>query len=136
VPHVSLPSPDENAVVLKGDLVPDTEVLRNEAFEFFRGLTEDFNTNSQLYWSFVFEGATIDNAEVLSSTLSGLGFSDVEIIATEDIDPDDIENAKLGLFARERKVHTAESFAQRVVSCQRFADQNNLEMVDFSAGLE
>jgi hypothetical protein len=129
-------TPDLKVVVHEGGAVTDTKSLELEASEFFLGLAHDFNTGSDLYWSFMFEGATLENAETLASMLREQGFSEVEIFATEEIDPDDIDNAHLGLFVRERKTHTVETFVHRVVACQGFADKNGLEMVDFTAGIE
>lgn len=113
--------------------------LRNEAAEFYASAGNDFQTDTELSWTFLFDGATVANLEPKSDALRQMGFPEVEIVAPEDIpediDLDDLDNIAMSLWAQERTAHTQESFVARVLECQAFADSNGLKMVDFTVGV-
>jgi hypothetical protein len=100
----------------------------DEAARFYRSLTPDYDTMRALRWSFLLEGATQDQVGPLMGRVRGMGFTEVEPMADEERD------GRYILWFAEVRVHTAESFAERVAAVEHLAAQEGLVVSDYSAG--
>jgi hypothetical protein len=100
----------------------------DEAKQFFASLGAHFDTAAPLGWSFMLKGAAEDQVGRLMDMIAGLGFSRAEPMEDED------QEGLYILWFQELCVHTAESFAARVVAVEELAAREGLEVWDYSAG--
>ncbi len=101
-----------------------------EAEQFFESVASDFDTASPLRWSFFVDGATEDQVDPIMRAAQSMGFTDVEPIA------DDGQEGRYSLCFAEIRVHTAESFVQRLAEVNQLAAREGLSPSDYSAGLD
>jgi hypothetical protein len=101
-----------------------------QAVRFFESLAAAFDTTTALRWSFLMRGATEDQVAQLLATVGAMGFSEIEPMADEE------QEGCFTLWFAEVCVHTADSFARRVVEVKRFAAAGGLVVSDYSAGWE
>jgi hypothetical protein len=99
-----------------------------EAERFFKSLAGDFDTAAPLRWSFLLDGLSEDQVGPLMEEVGGLGFTEVEPLADEE------QEGRYTLWFAEVRVHSAGSFAERVVAVEHLAAREGLVMSDFSAG--
>jgi hypothetical protein len=95
---------------------------------FYESLAADFDTTRVLRWSFMLAGAAEDQVGSLMKSVSGMGFTEVEPMA------DEVLEGRYSLWLSEERVHTADSFAQRVAVVEQFAAREGLMVSDYSAG--
>jgi len=99
-----------------------------EAERFFDSLASDFDTTAPLRWSFLLDGLSEDQVGPLMDEVGGLGFTEVEPMADEE------QERRYTLWFAEVRVHSAQSFAERVAAVEQLAVREGLLMSDFSAG--
>lgn len=99
-----------------------------EAGGFFASLDPDFDTTTPLRWSFLLDGLSEGQVGPLMEEIGGLGFAEVEPLYGDE------GEGRYTLWFAEVRVHSAESFAERVTTVRRLAVREGLVMSDFSTG--
>ena len=99
-----------------------------EAVRFFQSLGTYFDTTGALRWSFLLESAVEEQVGSLMESLVEMGFPEVEPMFDED------QEGRYILWFAEVRVHTPDSFAQRVAEVERFAGREGLVLSDYAAG--